>query len=296
MTWSTCAHPAPRGSPPGWWRGCSSYPWSAAITPSSRPTRGCGRGWRICRRWRTWRCRGFYGACDVVLSPSPASDDRLAQLGIDQARIGRWDRGVDLQRFDPALRVPGAFPGEINVLYAGRLTQEKGVDLLADAFLAARRHDPRLHLVLAGGGPEEDRLRARLGEQATFLGWLRRPGPRPGVRQRRRVLFASRTDTFGQVILEAQASGLPVVAVNEGGPASLVAPGETGLLAAADAGALARSLLTLVHTPLLRERLRTAALAAVRERTWEASLRRLATGYRAALLRAPASGEARSVA
>jgi glycosyltransferase involved in cell wall biosynthesis len=87
-----------------------------------------------------------------------------------------------------------------------------------------------------------------------------------------------------------------VVAVNEGGPASLVADGETGLLAPAESDALAERLLTLVHTPLLRERVRKTALAVVRERTWEASLERLASGYRSALLRAPAPGQARSVA
>ena len=114
----------------------------------------------------------FYGACDLVLSPSPASDARLAQLGIAPAKVARWDRGVDLERFDPALRTPGIFPGETNVLYAGRLTREKGVGLLADAFVAARRRDPGLHLVLAGGGPEQQYLRERLGAHATFLGWL----------------------------------------------------------------------------------------------------------------------------
>ena len=81
-------------------------------------------------------------------------------------------RGVDLDRFRPALRIPALLPGEINVLYSGRLSKEKGVDLLADAFLEARRKDQRLHLALAGGGPEESRLRERLGEEATFLGWL----------------------------------------------------------------------------------------------------------------------------
>src|SRR6202020_562796 len=54
----------------------------------------------------------FYGACDLVLSPSPASDARLAQLGIAPGKVARWDRGVDLERFDPALRTPGIFPGE----------------------------------------------------------------------------------------------------------------------------------------------------------------------------------------
>ena len=74
----------------------------------------------------------FYGACDVVLSPSSATDERLETIGVERSIIGRWDRGVDLKRFAPALRDPGLLPGEINVLYAGRLTKEKGVELLAD--------------------------------------------------------------------------------------------------------------------------------------------------------------------
>src|SRR5262249_42896826 len=160
--------------------------------------------------------------CDVVLSPSPATDARLEQLGIAPSQIARWDRGVDLERFDPALRTPGMFPGARNVLYAGRLTREKGVGLLADAFVAARRRDPGLHLVLAGGGPEEQYLRERLGDHATFLGWLGGDDLPRAYASADAFLFASQTDTFGQVILESQASGLPVVAVDEGGPSSLI--------------------------------------------------------------------------
>jgi glycosyltransferase involved in cell wall biosynthesis/predicted metal-dependent phosphoesterase TrpH len=226
----------------------------------------------------------FYGSCDVVLSPSPATDQRLAQLGIAQDRIGRWDRGVDLGRFDPALRPAGERDdGVVKVFYAGRLTKEKGVELLADAFLAARRRDPRLQLVLAGGGPEEEQLRERLGEHATFLGWLDGDELPRAYASADLFLFASRTDTYGQVIVEAQASGLPVVAVAEGGPASLIEHGETGLLAPADPEALASELLRLASEPLLYERIRRAALAAVRGRTWEASLEQLAAGYRRAL-------------
>ena len=84
--------------------------------------------------------------------------------------------------------------------------------------------------MLAGGGPEEEQLRARLGDHATFLGWLGGEELARAYASADVFLFASRTDTFGQVILEAQASGLPVVAVDEGGPASLIEHGETGLL------------------------------------------------------------------
>jgi glycosyltransferase involved in cell wall biosynthesis len=219
----------------------------------------------------------------VVLSPSPASDQRLVELGVERGRIGRWDRGVDVNRFSPAKRRPGLLRGELSVLYAGRLSAEKGVGLLADAFLAAHGRDPRLHLVLAGGGPEEDALRARLGEHASFLGWLAGEALAEVYASADAFLFASRTDTFGQVVLEAQASGLPVVALAEGGPASLIEHGETGLLAPVDAGALAQALLELAASPPLRERLGAAAVASLRGRTWEASIARLAAGYRDAL-------------
>jgi glycosyltransferase involved in cell wall biosynthesis/predicted metal-dependent phosphoesterase TrpH len=225
----------------------------------------------------------FYGACRVTLSPSPSSDLRLVELGVPAERIARWDRGVDIRRFDPRKRVEGSLPGVVNVLYAGRLTREKGADLLAESFLAARAADPRLHLVLAGGGPEEGQLRERLGEHATFLGWLSGDQLARTYASADIFLFASRTDTFGQVLLEAQASGLPVVAVAEGGPTGLIADRETGLLRPASADALAAAVVELAGNPLLRERLARTALASVQGATWEAALGRLADGYRLAL-------------
>ena len=238
----------------------------------------------------------FYGQCRRVLSPSPASDEVLKEMGVDAGRIGRWDRGVDLGRFSPQRRVEGLLPGEITVLYAGRLTREKGADLLADAFLAARERDPRLHLALAGGGPEEGMLRERLGEHATFLGWLEGDELARAYASADMFLFASRTDTFGQVLLEAQASGLPVVAVGEGGPTSIVTDGATGRLCPADAGDLADVVCELAAQPLQRERLARTALEAVRQRTWERSLQRLADGYRRALDPAEAAADARRAA
>src|SRR5918995_2303631 len=226
-------------------------------------------------------------------SPSPASDDSLAELGVDRTRIKRWTRGVDTHRFDPAKRDPSAYPGEVKVLYAGRLTTEKGVELLADAFLSARERDDRLHLLLAGDGPEEDALRRRLGwgsrrgtggqggeaPPATFLGWLDGEDLARAYASADMFLFCSRTDTFGQVILEAQASGLPVVAVDAGGPSSLIQDGRSGRLRPADAEVLAEALLELSRSEVLRDRLSRGGLAAVRERTWERALEELAEGY-----------------
>jgi glycosyltransferase involved in cell wall biosynthesis len=245
-------------------------------------------------RMATKAVASFYGSCHHVLSPSPASDAVLRGLGIADERIGRWDRGVDLTRFSPDRRVEGSLGGEVNVLYAGRLTHEKGADLLAEAFLAARERDPRLHLNLAGGGPEEQRLRERLGEHATLLGWLDGDDLARAYASADVFLFCSRTDTFGQVLLEAQASGLPVVAVAEGGPCSIVTDDVTGILRPPDARALAQAVCELARMPFQHARIARNALAVVRGRTWEAALARLAAGYDAAIACRGSSSAARA--
>jgi glycosyltransferase involved in cell wall biosynthesis/predicted metal-dependent phosphoesterase TrpH len=237
--------------------------------------------------------RAFYGACDLVLSPSPASDATLAGIGVAAEKVARWDRGVDTRRFDPALRQAALDeqaargqakpPDTVDVLYAGRITREKGADLLADAFLLARAQNPRLRLVLVGGGPEEQQLRERVGDGAVFRGWLEGDALARAYAGADVFLFASRTDTFGQVVLEAQASGLPVVAVAEGGPLSLIEDRVSGRLCPADARALADAVLELADSAALRRRIARAGLASVRERTWERALRRLGDGYRRAL-------------
>jgi len=232
----------------------------------------------------------FYSAPSAVLSPSPSADASVAALGADPTRIGRWERGVDLDRFDPAKADRDAFPGEIKVLYAGRLTREKGVDLLAETFIRAHAADPRLHLLLAGGGPEEAELRERLGERATFLGWLSGEDLPRAYASADAFLFCSSTDTYGQVILEAAASGLPIVAVAEGGPAALIENRHTGLLCRPDADHLAGTLLQIASSPRLRRQLGEAGARAARQRSWERSMAQLAAGYQRALDAVSAGG------
>ncbi len=225
----------------------------------------------------------FYSAPSVILSPSPAADRSLIGLGTDPARIGRWERGVDIARFDPAKAKGEAYPGELKVLYAGRLTREKGVDLLAESFIRAHRADPRLHLLLAGGGAEEDELRARLGERATFLGWLDGEELAAAYASADIFLFCSRTDTYGQAVVEAGASGLPVIAVAEGGPTALIENRHTGMLCRPDADHVSGTLLQLASAPLMRRHLGASARRAARGRSWDVALEQLAGGYRRAL-------------
>jgi glycosyltransferase involved in cell wall biosynthesis/predicted metal-dependent phosphoesterase TrpH len=236
----------------------------------------------------------FYGACDVVLSPSAATDESLESVGIANESVMRWGRGVDLERFNPLKRTRGLLPGEINVMYAGRLTKEKGVDLLTESFLRAWERDKQLHLVLAGGGPEEEAVRERLGDRVTMLGWLDGEEYARAYASADLFLFASSTDTFGQVLLEAQASGLPVVAVAEGGPAELVENGRTGRLCPADADALASAIVELATRPGLRAAMSIEARGRAADRSWEGSLMQLGAAYDRAL--APAAEGARVAA
>jgi glycosyltransferase involved in cell wall biosynthesis len=220
----------------------------------------------------------------------------LEQIGIPRERVMRWDRGVDTGRFDPALRRRREDDGTIRVLYSGRITREKGVELLAETFLAARARDERLHLMVAGGGPEQERLASLLGADASFLGWLQGAELAQAYADADVFLFPSSTDTFGQVILEAQASGLPVLAVAEGGPLSLIEDGSTGLLREASVPVLVEALLELAAAPLRRQALAAAAVRKARGRTWERTLELLADGYTRALDGAPATDNARRAA
>jgi glycosyltransferase involved in cell wall biosynthesis/predicted metal-dependent phosphoesterase TrpH len=228
----------------------------------------------------------LYRRATVVLSPGSAADASVAALGVEPERVARWTRGVDAELFRP--QPPRSADGTVRVLYAGRLSTEKGVDLLAEAFLLARARDPRLHLMVAGGGPEEQSLRERLGRHATFLGWLDRQALAHQYATADLFCFPSRTDTFGQVVLEAQASGLAVIAVAEGGPLDLVDDGDTGMLCPPDPQAVADTLVDLATDPARRGALGAAAAAAAQRRTWQSCFSELAAGYERAVNAQPA--------
>ena len=221
----------------------------------------------------------FYRQCGHVLTPSPASDESVARWGSSATASGAGD-AASTRALDPVHAARDAFPGEIKVIYAGRLTMEKGVDLLADSFITAHRRDPRLHLLLAGGGPEEGMLRERLGDRATFLGWLHgdelprayasaessspaqpdrhlRPGSGRGGGQR---ASGDRGERW-RPGLDRDPTATPAAS------------------ATPDPAMLAAALLQLADAPAWRARLGRHGLAAARARTWATSMRELAAGY-----------------
>jgi predicted metal-dependent phosphoesterase TrpH/glycosyltransferase involved in cell wall biosynthesis len=185
------------------------------------------------------------------------------------AALVDWQFWVDLERFGPSHFAPAALPaGAFDVLYAGPLERAAGLDLLATAFLAARERDPRLRLVIAGHGSEEERLQRRLGAAALFLGVPDQDALANVFASAELLVSPAPGDAVADAILAAQASGLPVLAVDS----ELVEHGRTGCVVPADPEQLADALRGLAKRGALRERLATGGLLAVRNRPWETKL------------------------
>ena len=137
-------------------------------------------------------------------------------------------------------------------MYSGRITREKGAELLAEAFRRRARASPGCTWCWPAAAPSRSGCASAVGdEHTTFLGWLSGLELARAYASADVFLFPSQTDTFGQVILEAQASGLPVIAVAEGGPLSLIEHRVSGLLCKADPDALAGAVLEVAGSPLL---------------------------------------------
>jgi glycosyltransferase involved in cell wall biosynthesis len=231
-----------------------------------------------------------YADCDVVLSPSLAADAVLRAAGVPDGVLARWRPGVDPHRFHPARYSPVPLPPEprLNVLYVGSLEPSPGLDLLVDAFLIARGHDPRLHLILAGRGPVQDDLRRRLGAAMSITNGSDREALAELYASCDLFVFANADDPLGQSILEAQASGLPVLAVNAGPGRELIDTGRNGCLVPPEAPALAAAVRGLARRATLRERLTTGGLLAAAQHPWDRSLGQLSGAYGLAIARSGA--------
>lgn len=238
-----------------------------------------GLGWMKSGAYRYLRWVHNSGA--LTLCPSSATLTDLRTHGFRRLRL--WQRGVDTERFHPNYRseawreAVGLRTGETLLLYVGRLATEKRVELLADAL--AQMDDVRL--VLVGDGPARPALERRLaGTSAYFTGFLRGEALATAYASADVCLFPSDTETFGQVIQEAMASGLPVVAARAGGAIDLVQDGINGaLFTPGDAGELRAQVQRLLANPAQRAVLGQAGRTAAERRSWTSVLDELIGHY-----------------
>ncbi|MEO0410369.1 MAG: glycosyltransferase family 1 protein [Pseudomonadota bacterium] len=179
----------------------------------------------------------FYNSCDEVLVPSTSSANALRADGV-QVPLRRWTRGIDTSLFSPGKRseawrqARGFDAFTPTIIFVGRLVKEKGLDLLIGLAQALNAKSCRYNLVVAGEGPQRNALTEVL-QDAHFTGHLQREDLAQAYANADIFFNPSDTETFGNVTLEAMASGLACVASDAGGSKDLVVPGRNGLLAKA---------------------------------------------------------------
>jgi len=235
--------------------------------------------------WLKRTLRSFYGQCREVYVPSDSVRDALLADGL-RDNFKPWPRGIDTERFAPDKRSAawrarhGIGADELVVLHVSRLVREKRLDTLTKALQATTVPH---RVVIVGDGPDRDYVQTEL-PQAVFTGFLDGDALATAYASSDIFVFPSDSESFGNVTLEAMASGLPCVCADATGSRSLVAAGETGFLAPADdADGFARHIATLAGDRTLRRRMGEAARARALGFSWEETLAKMLGYYRALL-------------
>jgi glycosyltransferase involved in cell wall biosynthesis len=224
--------------------------------------------------------RRFYNRCDALVAPSQSMIDELRAMGM-HSDVGLWSRGVDRTIFSSARRDPewrrgfGLADDDVAIVFLGRLVMEKGLDVFAETIARLRARGAPHKVLVIGDGPAREWFETNL-PGGVFAGF--RTGESLGQALASGDVFfnPSITETFGNVTLEAMASGLPVVAAGATGSASLVADGVTGRLVAptgsikTDAAAFAEALTPYCTDRALRAAHGAAGEARAGEYSWEA--------------------------
>lgn len=229
--------------------------------------------------------RRFYGACREVYVPSESTREALLADGLKD-NFKPWPRGIDTARFSPIRRSTswrarnGIGEDELVILHVSRLVREKRLDTLTQAL---NQITVPHRVVIVGDGPDYEFAAQQL-PQALFTGFLTGADLATAYASSDIFVFPSDSESFGNVTLEAMASGLPCVCADATGSRSLVVAGETGFLADADdADAFARHITKLAADGDLRRSMGEAARARALTFDWDETMARL-LGYYKTLL------------
>jgi phosphatidylinositol alpha 1,6-mannosyltransferase len=226
--------------------------------------------------------RWIHNQADLNYCPSRATLTDLSRQGFERVRV--WSRGVDTQRFSPAfsdpimrLRLSGGQPCERLLIYVGRLSAEKRIHWLREVLLAS----PGTHLAIVGDGPQRNELEQTFQNlPVTFTGYLRGADLASAYASSDLFVFPAANETFGNVALEAMASGLPVVAPRSGGLLDFVEDGQHGLLFdPEDRMDLLRQTNKIIQNPDLAQSLGSAGRRAAEQRGWNQILENLRDQY-----------------
>ncbi len=234
----------------------------------------------------TWKAmQWFYEQMDRILAPSEYYRKHLAHHGFDPTKLGVLMRGVDTTEFHPSKREPqfyqrrGLGEGPVFV-YVGRVSGEKNLPQLAEAFRELLARGRKANLAIVGDGPDLAALREQCRDlPVAFTGFLDGEELAAAYASADCMVFPSTSDTFGNAVLEAQASGLPAIVGDRGGPPDIVRTHDSGLVVDVHRpGALADAMERFCAEPEWRDSLGRRALRNAAERTWELVLKQLWNG------------------
>jgi len=225
----------------------------------------------------TWQfMHWFYEQCTTVLVPTETYRRQLIDKGFEPGKLDVMARGVDTRLFHPSKALPAFFDryGQSNrfhFLYVGRISKEKNVDALIEAFDEVAGRGCQASLLFVGDGPHRRHLEARCRNRPiAFTGILEGEELARAYASSDCMVFPSTTDTFGNVVLEAHASGLPVIVSDVGGPAEIVRRHASGLVVdASQPHALADAMEKVMLDADLRRELCDRGLHNAAESKWE---------------------------
>jgi phosphatidylinositol alpha 1,6-mannosyltransferase len=227
----------------------------------------------------------LYSFARILFAPNPELCRTLERVTGRCCRL--MPRGVDSILFDPGKRTRREDDGEIVLGFVGRLSVEKNVALLArvqrELEAAGKR---RFRFVVVGHGAEDAWLRRNL-RRAEFTGVLRGEALATAYANMDLFVFPSHTDTFGNVVLEALASGVPAIVTPDGGPASIVRDGCTGSIVRDDG--FAPAIASILDNPSLLSGMHAAARNYALAASWDAVFEGVYAGYESILH--PSCGE-----
>jgi glycosyltransferase involved in cell wall biosynthesis len=216
----------------------------------------------------------FYAAARVLYAPNPALCQQLAQATKRPCHI--MPRGVDAILFNPAKRQRDDDDTEMVLGFVGRLSVEKNVTLLADIQKALDAQEKKFRFRIVGHGKEEAWLRERL-PRAEFTGVLHGEALAQAYAGMDLFVFPSHTDTFGNVVLEALASGVPAIVTPDGGPPTIVRDQQTGRIVSDED--FAPAIATLMDNTDELARMRINARAYAETASWDAVFEGVYRGY-----------------